>query len=328
MASQYFITQKSITMTKIVEKNELVKSEIKNATKDGLSFQLVTITPQIAREWLDSTDHSIQRRLNWPHVMYLAKEMASGNWDMNGQPIQIDTAGNVVNGQHRLNACIESQCSFTSLVVYGVETKAIHTIDAGQKTRGLNDVLSITFPALKYANETAAAIKFVYAFHNGRKRSAAAGEMRGGRQTQKVSLTKISPAEAEQFIKEHPTFFHFIEQSISVWNAGDKIIPYSIFCGLLWCIDQVNPVFSWEFFTKLSTGSDIKDGSPVHYLRKKIIEYKMSDRRHMSKGDQVALIVKCFNYYIDGVDSVTRMTIPKEVPEITPAKKKRLNSAA
>lgn len=308
-------------MTKIVKNNDAIQSSIKNAANNGLSFELVTITPPIAREWLDSTDHSIQRRLNWPHVMYLAKEMKAGNWDLNGQPIQVDKAGNVVNGQHRLNACIESQCAFTSLVVFGVETKAIHTIDAGQKTRGLGDILRITFPGLKYQNETAAAIKFIYAFNHGHKKSAAKGLVNQGNYDNKVNITKISPSEAEEFIKKNPSFFQFIEDSVSIWWAGDRIIPHSIFCGLLWCVDHVNPVLSWEFFTKLSTGSDIKDGSPVHYLRKKIIEYKMSDRMHISRGDQVALIVKCFNYYVDGVENISRMTIPKDVPEITPAKK-------
>ena len=148
-----------------------VNSLFDSGKSEKLNAEIIAITPQIARQWLDSTDPSIQRRLSNAHVSYLAKEMKNGYWDLNGQPIQIDQKGNVVNGQHRLNACIESGCDFQSLVVFNVETSAIKTIDEGARARTLSDFIDIRYNA-KNSNTVSAAIRAISYWDAGWRRSA------------------------------------------------------------------------------------------------------------------------------------------------------------
>jgi len=279
----------------------------------------MTITPDIARRWLESTDMTKQRRVNWPHVAYLAEEMRSGNWELNGQAIQIDVEDDVVNGIHRLNACIESGVSFQSLVVFGVSTNAIKTIDEGSKPRTLADFLEIEYDC-KYSTATAAALQFIYQWDMGQKGRAANSATAGSKQT-KVHPGKMSPAAAQDFLNENPGFFQFIEDAVSMHRTGDNIVSQKIFCGLLWVVKRENPLKAESFFAKFSAGVNITPNSPLAYLRKKLTENAMADRSFLSPGQTVAFIVKTFNYYVEGVDNLRSMRIPTEVPEIAAAKR-------
>jgi len=303
-------------MTKVTTPPVQSKS---NVFTDGISVEVVTITPDIARRWLESTDMTKQRRVNWPHVAYLAEEMRSGNWELNGQAIQIDVEDDVVNGIHRLNACIESGVSFRSLVVFDVSTDAIKTIDEGSKPRTLSDFLEIEYNC-KYSTETAAAMQFIYQWDMGRKGRAAVGGPENN-QNGKAHNGKMSPSAAQNFLEENPGFFQFIEDALSVHRAGDKLVTGRIFCGMLWIIGRENPVKAESFFAKLSTGTNIQPKSPMAYLRKKLTENAMSDRPLFSPAETVAFIVKAFNYYVEGVENVHSMRIPNEVPEIAAAKR-------
>jgi hypothetical protein len=300
-------------MTKVNPSFESVKSEILNAA-------VMTITPMIARQWLDSTDHSIQRRLSISHVSYLAKEMKNGYWDLNGQPIQIDKKGNVVNGQHRLNACIESGCDFQSLVVFNVETSAIKTIDEGSKARGISDFLEIKYNP-KHSTTVSSAMKTIFFWDAGWKKTLKDGGERGGKNP------KLSPAEAQEFIKANPGFFDFIVEAVSLHQSGDKLLSPSLFCSMLWIVERENPVYSRDFFAKLSNGISIGPKCPIAYLRKILMEdarkrAEMGRRLgRLTKGDVVSLIVKAFNYYVEGVEVTKLIQIPKDVPDIIRSKR-------
>jgi len=295
-------------MVKVNPSFESVKSEILNAA-------VITITPMIARQWLDSTDPSIQRRLSLNHVAYLAKEMENGHWDLNGQPIQIDKIGNVVNGQHRLNACIESNTPFTSLVVFNVETSAIKTIDEGAKARGISDFLDIRYNA-KHSVTAAAAMRMVVFWDSGWRKSLGYG---GTAMKNSSTSLKLSPAEAESFIKDNPEFFEFIAEASSLHQAGENLVSKSLFCGLLWLVERENPIHARAFFGKLSIGADISLTSPVLYLKNWLREHKGGHK--YNRGSQIGMIIKCFNYYAEGVEVTKLIQVPKEVPDIIRSKR-------
>jgi hypothetical protein len=286
----------------------------------NLSVELMEVTPDIAKQWLLSTDKSIQRRLNLSHVTYLAREMKNGNWDLNGQPIQIDTNGNAVNGQHRLNACIESNTPFMTLVVFGVDTSSIKTIDEGSKPRGLSDFLDINY-SCTHSDVIAAAMKFVFQWDLGLRRAAGKkGEIQGSNVRTSI---RMSPADAVAFLDKNPGFFQFINEAISLYQAGDKLMIKSVFCSLLWLVERSNPHHARAYFTKLSTGIGITENSPIAYVRKVLIEEQRNSaiynktRRRVTRGSIIALIIKGFNYYVDRIEVMRLMQIPIDVPEIS-----------
>lgn len=125
--------------------------------------EVAEITPETAREWMVRHRATVERNqaaaggkardnrpVRWDDVAAYARDMRAGKWSRNGETIKIARDGTVVDGQHRLYACMQVETPFWSLVVTGVEPEAQDTIDTGIKRR-LSDQLSI-------ANEPNAAI--------------------------------------------------------------------------------------------------------------------------------------------------------------------------
>jgi len=125
--------------------------------KNGaMQFDVVEITPSIAESWL--TKNSKNRKKNARFVSRFARDMKSGDWQITGDSIKFDKAGNLVDGQHRLSACIESAVSFRSLVVYGLTPGTRDVVDTG-KPRTNGDMLAMHGQTNSIA--LAAALKFL-----------------------------------------------------------------------------------------------------------------------------------------------------------------------
>lgn len=71
------------------------------------------------------------RRLRPHHVARYARLMAKGRWVYTGEFIDFGPDGYVVDGQHRLHACVESGCSFRADVRYNVPAEIIEVKDDG-----------------------------------------------------------------------------------------------------------------------------------------------------------------------------------------------------
>lgn len=83
-----------------------------------MKTEVIEITPEVARVYLKQNTNN--RNLIKRKLAQYAKDMKEGRWVLNGEPIQFDDSGELINGQHRLNACIRSNSAFTTLVVFGV----------------------------------------------------------------------------------------------------------------------------------------------------------------------------------------------------------------
>jgi len=94
-----------------------------------LTFNIETITPREATKLLE---HNVEnnRPISDRHVQSLARDMKEGNWAENGETIKICPQGNVLDGQHRLWACITANKPFKTVVVRGVD--GLDTIDTNR----------------------------------------------------------------------------------------------------------------------------------------------------------------------------------------------------
>ena len=93
--------------------------------------ELETITPERARKYLAHVpDH--QRPINWRRVWEYGNEMSEGRWLPTSDAIAFDDQGNLINGQHRLRAVIESHASVSMLVVRGLPSASYQVTDCGQ----------------------------------------------------------------------------------------------------------------------------------------------------------------------------------------------------
>lgn len=132
-----------------------------------MEAKIETITPDKAKVLLDSSNGN--RSLKQAKVAAYARDMTAGNWMLNGGSIVIDWNGALIDGSHRLTACIKSGATFEALVVRGAAPEAQKTIDMGS-SRTAADVLG--FYGYKNVGLMNTIARILLSLSNGRARSA------------------------------------------------------------------------------------------------------------------------------------------------------------
>ncbi len=96
------------------------------------------ITPNYARSVL--AKGSPNRKLSEGKVMQYARDMLNNQWVLNHQGIAFDEDGNLIDGQHRLEAIVRSGCTVDMMVTTGLTKTAtnglvLHVMDTVDRGR-------------------------------------------------------------------------------------------------------------------------------------------------------------------------------------------------
>lgn len=95
---------------------------------DGPHTERVRITPEDASAILKHSEGVNFRKLSKDHVDRLAKMMVEDNWFDNGEPLQWNTDGFLINGQHRLHAVVVSGVSVEFDLRFNADDRGIDKI--------------------------------------------------------------------------------------------------------------------------------------------------------------------------------------------------------
>lgn len=138
------------------------KDAAQPAVVSGMRSEIVLITPEMAEQWLGSNTNN--RNLARSTRTAYARDMKNGKWLLSGDAIRFDLYGNIVDGQHRLAACVEAGVPFESYVIWGLPQDVIRVIDHG-RPRTVADNLHIE--GHRHALMLAAAARWLYVFKHG-----------------------------------------------------------------------------------------------------------------------------------------------------------------
>jgi len=252
------------------------------------------INPDQARLYLESNLEK-QRNVTKNHVRHLAQQMKQGQWMENGEPIIFNIDGELIDGQHRLLAVIESgyECDF--LVVRGVSKDAFLTINTG-KSRGAANIFSIH--GVKSSNYIAAAVKstlnYRRAMNVNTKKDGSGNIISGG------SLNSYIKSSTADMIREYDLHPEEYSHAVSVGVKARNIIPSSI-SGMLVAVALIDRGHNTNivdyFFDSLTIGAGLEIDDPILTLRNKMISNNQSN--HKLSGYLVAiLLIKAWNFYI------------------------------
>jgi hypothetical protein len=129
-----------------------------------MKVEIKTIWPQEAAEILQ-TKNTTNRKISELFVNKLANDIVNDAFLLTHQGIAFDVDGNLLDGQHRLAACVKANKPIKILVttevqrvhsVNGIQLNSFEIIDSG-KTRTVAQMLNIG--GVKYANSVAASAK-------------------------------------------------------------------------------------------------------------------------------------------------------------------------
>jgi hypothetical protein len=109
---------------------------------NNINTTIESITPEKAATWLAKNTKNRPIRVN--HVAILADDMSNKRWRQDGASYRFDMDGNLLDGQHRLNAIIKSGVTQDgAVIVRGLSAEAFRTMDVNVVSRKPSDVMAI-----------------------------------------------------------------------------------------------------------------------------------------------------------------------------------------
>jgi hypothetical protein len=242
-----------------------------------------------------------QRTISRDAVERYATDMVTMDWLFNGAAILISNTNELLDGQHRLSAIIESGESQVVLIVRGIDPKAMTTIDAGRK-RSYADSLKIR----GFANHTAVAAinaRVWYWFHGnyGTRGVARVGDPKYLSSTpsnaQKDFWMDLVEKAYDITIPHAATFAnraYGLRRGISTGTYG-----------LAWVIlSGVDKDLREQFFHELLVESESsKSGYPIVALTNRL--GRLRPREEFSPVDQLDALFTTYNFWVAGKELLT-----------------------
>ena len=105
-----------------------------------MRFQIENVTPAKAEKWLNKNVSN--RRISDVTVNAYARDIEAGNWAVTPHAIIFNVNGDLLDGQHRLSAIVQSGKTVKMVVVRGCSHDVRKYIDRGRK-RSLSDRLKM-----------------------------------------------------------------------------------------------------------------------------------------------------------------------------------------
>ncbi len=118
------------------------ESTVPSERRDPDAF-IVTVTPDMARQML--ANRAPNRPINNARVAEFTRIIIAGEFRLSNDAIAFDTSARLLNGQHRLMACVLSGQPIVCLVLHAIPQENFRIMDRGSR-RTLNQVLTCEFP--------------------------------------------------------------------------------------------------------------------------------------------------------------------------------------
>lgn len=236
-----------------------------------------TITPKKAREYL--TRNVSNRPLGIKWVQQLADIMLAGEWRLNGEAVKFNGNGDLIDGQHRLSACVKAEKPFESYVVVGLDHDAFDTLDRG-KIRTNGDILARR--GEKYCKHLAGTLHHVWRFESGNYSEA--------------KSVRFRTSQMDDILTRHPGLRDCVQEAFSTTN---KLIPISLAAALMYLTRQSDKAIADKFWSGLLGGEGLKRNMPEYWLRQRLIE-NLSSTATLPRDVIAALCIKAWNFAKSG----------------------------
>jgi hypothetical protein len=256
-------------------------------------MQRVTITPEMAQEWAERNTRN--RPVRYARVARFARDMTAGRWSLNGQTILIADTGEIIDGQHRIYACIQAGVPFDSFVVTGLPHEVQDTVDTGA-ARTMGDQFTLHGEANGLL--LAAVARWAHLWLNGVR----GGKGHGPGDADPTHAEMLALLEAEPRLRD-----------AAAWADGARKtfrpVRGSVY-GMAWLLFHGKDHLAAEtFLDGVITGADLSKGHPALAFRNRILTARDTGERH-SQFEQLAYFIYAWNAFRED-RQLTRLQFPK-----------------
>lgn len=216
------------------------------STKKEPTADFELMTPAKASEILKNNKKN--RHMRGRLLDHYVRQIQDGAWETNGEAVQLAHNGNLLNGQHRLEAIVKANKSVKLLVVRGLDESVRSTIDIGHG-RSVGDVLKMEGIEATYGSRLAAAVAIVLKFRKGKFID---------------TKQRMTPREAMDFIASNKD----IQKSLHmVVNQRYQLCMPSVIVACHFLFSRIDRYKAEDFFDKFATGKNLGSHSPILKIR-------------------------------------------------------------
>lgn len=259
----------------ISEHRKKLRWLIMNPPGDG---KRMTVTPEMAAVMMERNADDEWR--NRPHsekgAARYERSMKKG-WKYTGETIIFSESGRLLNGQHRLMACIRAGVPFECLFAFGISEDAFKFMDTGI-ARSAGHIFAIE--NIPNANQVAAAARLLYGY----KRS----------QAWEGRAPDVENDDLLSFYELHPRLQDALSPARQLYE--ERLMPFrwGTFCFYI-CAEKSRQEAE-RFFETLATGLGIATKrSPIYMVRKRLLENARVTNGKLSDAHVGAYLIKAWN---------------------------------
>jgi hypothetical protein len=244
------------------DKGEKQMSTAAAATKSKavIYSEVVTVTPEIATAWLERNGPN--RKIYQFRVEQYADAMVHGRWLLNGESIIFDRTGQLMNGQHRLWACIFAGVSFQTIVQRGIAPETRGKID-NVRARRTSAMLAVLYPDLsEWAEILESAVNVLYPYALGLKKVSRPPDNNGRVQiavTDEMLLTAAKKGKS--------------------FNRKAALVPQGAAAALYYLGSFQFPTVTEQYLSKILDGLNLAKLDPAAMVRELLISRKSKLRK-------------------------------------------------
>jgi hypothetical protein len=262
-----------------------------------IEIKTMSIGPDQAKALLSTNIKN--RDLSQSFVNRYAADMLNHNWSDDVSMIRVDEEGNLQDGQHRLEAVVQSGTTQSFVVAENCPVEDFKKLDLG---RGRTSRDALTVLGYKRPRIMSGAIRLVSLWNRGKlTESTVKYQTESGTPNVNSHLSKADTIiQAIEYAKKHPMVNPLIESACG-FQKSFRIVPASVFGAFLFKANELGDTttdFAKEFLAEF-VDCNGKPGTATHSLFTKLVQ---QSKQNINYGlpNRLALFVVAWNAWIKG----------------------------
>lgn len=236
-----------------------------------ITAEIMVVTPAMAAELLRNRPPN--RPIGKARVRTMIEDMRAGRWVDNGETLILTEDLQVLDGQHRLQAVLESGCTITFMVACGVPASAMASIDQGKPRSGADALAAHSIPR---SRDIAAVSRWVWRVEHEQVR---------------VQAVPLRNQDLPAFVADHPG----LHAALGWGSALRSILPTSCAAAFYYLFSRIEAGLAKEYYLAIKSGEGLTAGHPALAVRNRALQERVSTVRHAVAVGRAALLVLGWN---------------------------------
>lgn len=224
------------------------------------------VTPEVAKKWLKKNKKN--RPLNKYRVMRYSEDMKAGRWEFTGEAIRFSEDDTLLDGQHRLTACVEANTPFPSIVLRGIKNEAQLVMDQGMARTKASQLSLLGYKRTRPLASAATAL----------------WRIQGGRARLRTHGATPSNGEVMSIIRNTHDLIPRLEEFYGFPHTPGLRVRHGEGVAMFVLMARHNEPKAREFFSGYLEGAGLASGSPMLAFRNKILQART--KGHKIQGEE------------------------------------------